>query len=191
MIITKTVQATVSGNTGTANYTFTNSSLLSAGYSSTSFGTTTGGLVTVDLNYNDQVEENGTLNLSVTDTICTVVRTFNFVYNKPVAFTLSTAFVPSGTGGGDCEYTTGAINLTRLVSGSIPTLYTVVVKINGVIRNPLEYTITWNGLNYVLNAISLGAASLLAGTHNLTIEVTQVSNGSVFTSQTFVLPVCA
>jgi hypothetical protein len=190
MLITKTVQATISGNTGTANYTFTNSSLLSSGYSSTNFGTTSGGLVTVDLTYNDQVEENGTLNLSVTDTICTVVRTFNFVYNKPVAFTLNTAFVPSGTGGGDCEYTTGAINLTRLVSGSIPALYTVVVKIDGVVRNPLEYTITWNGLNYVLNAVSLGAASLLTGTHILSIEVTQVSNGSVFTSQSFTLPAC-
>jgi hypothetical protein len=190
MLITKTVQATISGNTGTANYTFTNSSLLSSGYSSTNFGTTSGGLVTVDLTYNDQVEENGTLNLSVTDTICTVVRTFNFVYNKPVAFTLNTAFVPFGTGGGDCEYTTGAIDLTRLVSGSIPALYTVVVKIDGVIRNPLEYTITWNGLNYVLNAVNLGAASLLTGTHVLTIEITQVSNGSVFTSQSFTLPAC-
>jgi hypothetical protein len=182
--IPKLVSVAVSNINPPATYTFTNSVLygnhLGLGYTSTSFGTLlSDGTVTVDFQYDNTVEFSCLLNLTVTDQICTKVVSYPFTYVFPVSFTETISFLPAGTGGGDCEYIAGAVRLNSLNVGDIPTNYTVKVYVDNI-EKLSGYTVNWNGSNWIVSATSLGEASLGAGTHQIRIDVTQVSTGAVF-----------
>jgi hypothetical protein len=184
-LITKTVSCTISGMNPPTNYFWTNSGLVGAGagYVSTSFGNTSvNGVVTVDLQYETLTPENATLTLTAIDAVCTVVKTFNFVYTLPVAFTQTSPFQCVGTGGSDGEISSGSVTLGLLPNGSIPTNYTIDVKVGGVSQPTTDYTVTWNGTNYVVTATNLGQATLSAGIKVITIEVFEISTTTTYTA---------
>jgi hypothetical protein len=180
--IPKLVSVAVSNINPPANYVFSNSILSGsgAGYTSTNFGTLlTDGTVTIDFEYNNLIEISCLLTLTVTDQVCTRTVSTNFIYNFPVSFTEIIPFLPAGTGGGDCEYIAGAVRLNSLSVGDIPTNYTVKVYVDNI-EQLTGYTLNWNGSNWIVSATGLGGASLGAGTHQIRIDVTQVSTGAIF-----------
>ena len=145
--------------------------MTSSMFVSSTIGTVTeNGTISVDVQYDNTLSEDITLTFTVTDSVCTQSKTFNFVFTPNVQFYLVQNFVCAATGGCDGTINEGIVNLSLQ---SILSNYTIVVKVDNVVQNSVLYSVTaQTGTNYHLEALNLGSNILCAGIKTVRIEVT-------------------
>lgn len=184
-----TFSSSISGINLPGTYTWSTSNLFHSTFNNSTTGNAVNGNISNTITYDERYDESGSVILTVQDAVCSKQESISIETVSPAKLLLNSEFLPSGTGGGDCSFTSGSFKIERLSDNVIPSVYTIEMYVNNVLRNPSEYSITYNNSNntYVITALNLGAASLASGVHqikmllirnsdSLTWEITNITN---------------